>query len=456
MTAKHRKGKGSPKNEDNFLKPEVVESDARPGGSTHRHTLSLGLILVVVLGGLVGLWICFQQQQTLTELTDSLEALQLKVVQLQSSHAELRQSSDKLHASQSLETRLTALEDSCALAQKQVNMALATSEPSKVSDLSTQVLSLHAEMTARLAELEKTTVTSDELTEKSEEMEQVRVQVEGLTALSTELSRHVEALTVSQAEAEAKLEGGVGQVAALSATVEGQSAEALRVKEQLDSFQAQLEANALEVAGVRAALEEAHSQQRRQADSEEQIVAVRESLLQQKSEVQKFHVDVWAELEHIQRQILQLMAKPRAVPEPVKEPEEAEEEAVETVAEEAEVSAAAGNDKEEDDRVEAEEEEPEGEMEEESEVEPEKEEVPQEEVGEVEVGRAEVEETGGADSEEERADNEREDEEETLEVSVPEEENGTVQDAAAREDEDQGDEDSEPLEWNDDDDEEEH
>lgn len=162
------------------------------------------------------------------------------------------------HISENLETRLNALEASNALAQKQVGMALATAEQLRTSDLPAQVLSLHTEMKARLAEVQQATVSLEQLSQlqsmlkgKSEEFEGVRIQVEGLATLSAELSQKVEALTGSLGEAESKLEERFGQVSGLSATLDGQAAEVLRLKEQLDGHQAQLEAGTLEIATVR-------------------------------------------------------------------------------------------------------------------------------------------------------------------------------------------------------------
>lgn len=162
------------------------------------------------------------------------------------------------YISESLESRLNALEESHVLAQKQVGMALATAEQLKTSDLPAQVLSLHTEMKARLEEMQQATVSLEQLNQlqsqlkgKTEEFESVRIQVEHLATLSTELSQKVDVLTGNLGEAESKLEERVVRVAALSTSLGAHAAEVLEMKEQLDTYQAQLEASTLEMATVR-------------------------------------------------------------------------------------------------------------------------------------------------------------------------------------------------------------
>ena len=164
----------------------------------------------------------------------------------------------QLLSTDGFEHRLNTLEESYELAQKQIGMALAIAEQLKTSDLPTQVLSLHTEMKARLAEMQQATVSADQLTQlqvmlkgKSEEFEAVRLQVEGLARVSTEMAQSVEGLTGSLAEAESKLEEREGLVGTLSATLEDQTSELLGLKEQLAANQAQLEASTVEIASVK-------------------------------------------------------------------------------------------------------------------------------------------------------------------------------------------------------------
>lgn len=97
MTAKHRKGKGNHKHgEDNFFKSDATETEVRGGSSSSSAPHLVLLLAVVLIGGAAGAWFCLQQQQTLAQLTDSLTGMQVKMVKLQSSHEEVRQSSSKV------------------------------------------------------------------------------------------------------------------------------------------------------------------------------------------------------------------------------------------------------------------------------------------------------------------------------------------------------------------------
>ncbi|XP_062247045.1 putative golgin subfamily A member 6-like protein 3 isoform X2 [Platichthys flesus] len=316
MTAKHRKPKNNLKNEDNLIKNEVVETEARAGGSNYAGLLVLFLMIVAV--GAAGAWLCVQQHQTLTHLTDNITAMQMKIARLQSSNEEMRQSSDK-HISESVENRMIALEESYALAQKQVGMALATAEQLKTTELPAQVLSLHTEMKTRMAEMQQATVSLEQL-------EQLQTTVTGL-------SQTVDVLTGSLGAAESMLEKKEAQLTALGTALIEQAAELLKLNLEVDAQQAQLKASTQEVASVRELLENELSQQ---ASVEEQLSAVHESLQEQNSAAQSVHSELRAQLENIQaryknnikaERISLLALEAQTAAEPVEEVIEEEEEA---------------------------------------------------------------------------------------------------------------------------------
>uniref|UniRef100_A0A4W5M084 Uncharacterized protein n=1 Tax=Hucho hucho TaxID=62062 RepID=A0A4W5M084_9TELE len=339
MTAKHRGKKNKHNHEDfNNFNHESSEPEARGG---NQNMLLFILFLLIVIGGATSAWFCFQQHQSITYLADNLMGMQMKMVKLQSFQEEILQTNEKLLSTDGFEHRLNTLEESYELAQKQADMALAITEQLKTSDLPTQVLSLHTEMKARLAEMQQATVSTDQLTQlqamlkgKSEEFEAVRLQVEGLARVSTELAQSVEGLTGSLAEAESKLEERAGLVGTLSATLEGQTSELLGLKEQLAANQAQLEASTVDIASVKELMETGQSQRTQQASVEEQLVTVEQSPQEQNSVAHGLHSELRAQLEAVQKQVAQLEGGVQT-----DEPSEVEEETALAAAEEVEEAA---------------------------------------------------------------------------------------------------------------------
>lgn len=339
MTAKHRGKKNKHNHEDfNNFNHESSEPGARGG---NQYTLLFILFLLIVVGGATAAWFCFQQHQSITYLADNLMGMQMKMVKLQSFQEEILETNEKLLSTDGFENRLNTLEESYELAQKQVSMALAIAEQLKTSDLPTQVLSLHTEMKTRLAEMQQATVSADQLTQlqamlkgKSKEFEAVRLQVEGLARVSTEMAQSVEGLTRSLAEAESKLEGREGLVVTLSATLADQTSEFLELKEQLAANQAQLEASTVEIASVKELMEMRQSQRAQQASVEEQLVTVEQSPQKQNSAAHSLHSELHAQLEAGQKQVAQLEVGVQT-----DEPSEVEEETALAAAEEVEEAA---------------------------------------------------------------------------------------------------------------------
>nr|XP_057907524.1 putative uncharacterized protein DDB_G0271606 [Doryrhamphus excisus] len=312
MTAKHRKGKSNHKHEEDHLKSEVPESKVSAGGNSY--TVVFFLCLVVVLGGSIGAWFCYQQHQTLSHLTDTFMSLQMKVAKLQSQET-MRQTNDKVHVSDGLESRLNALEESYAQAQKQVDEALATTEQLKTSDLPAQVLSLHTEMKSRLADIQQTTVSLEQMSQlqavlqgkAEEEHEGVKIQMGGL-------SQQVQTLTGRLEEADAKLE----EVALLKDTLEKQAAQIIDLELQLESYLTQLDANTAEMVTLRELLP---NQRYQQADVEEKINAVRISIQDHNSAALSLHSELRAQLDRLQRRVIQLVDNDQAISEPEEQTE---------------------------------------------------------------------------------------------------------------------------------------
>ncbi|XP_061652175.1 uncharacterized protein LOC133488377 isoform X1 [Phyllopteryx taeniolatus] len=316
MTAKHRKGKSNHKHEEDQFKSEIPESEVRAGGNSY--TFALFLCLVVVFGGATGTWFCYQQHLTVTHLTDTLTSMQMKVVKLQASQETVRQTNEKVHFSDDVESRLNALEESYVLAHKQVDEALATTEQLKTLDLPAQVLSLHTEMKSRLAEIQQTTVFMEQLNQlqekhqgKAEEFEGVRLQVEGLVTSSADLSKQVQAVMGRLEKAEAMLD----DVATLRNILKKQTAHLMGLQVQLKSYQT-------EMATFRESLPIERSEQFQQADVEEQISAVRMSVREQNSATRSLHAELRAQLDNLQWQVTQLVGAVQSVSDPVQQAKE--------------------------------------------------------------------------------------------------------------------------------------
>ncbi|XP_061700135.1 myosin-8 isoform X1 [Syngnathoides biaculeatus] len=311
MTAKHRKGKGNHKHEEDHVKSDIPESEVRSGGNSH--AFALFLCLVVVFGGATGTWFCYQQHLTMTHLTESLTGMQMKVVKLQASQETARQTNDMVHFSTDVESRLNALEESYAMAQKQVDGALASTEHLKALDLPAQVLSLHTEVKSRLAEIQQSVASAADLTQlqaklqrEAEELEGVRLQVEGLVTSSADLSKQVQAAMGRVEKAEAVLD----DVDSLRHILKKQTAHLMGLQIELKSYQT-------EMAAFRESLETERSAQFQQADVEEQISAVRMSVQEQNSTTGNLHAELRAQLDNLQKQVSQIAGAGKSVPEPM-------------------------------------------------------------------------------------------------------------------------------------------
>ncbi|XP_061700144.1 uncharacterized protein zgc:66479 isoform X2 [Syngnathoides biaculeatus] len=281
MTAKHRKGKGNHKHEEDHVKSDIPESEVRSGGNSH--AFALFLCLVVVFGGATGTWFCYQQHLTMTHLTESLTGMQMKVVKLQASQETARQTNDMVHFSTDVESRLNALEESYAMAQKQVDGALASTEHLKALDLPAQVLSLHTEVKSRLAEIQQSVASAADLTQLQVQAAMGRVE---------------------------KAEAVLDDVDSLRHILKKQTAHLMGLQIELKSYQT-------EMAAFRESLETERSAQFQQADVEEQISAVRMSVQEQNSTTGNLHAELRAQLDNLQKQVSQIAGAGKSVPEPM-------------------------------------------------------------------------------------------------------------------------------------------
>lgn len=76
-----RKGKSNVKQEDEVplvLDPPVVKSKPR-----NHYVLMCFLLFIIVVGGPVLSWLCYQQQQSIDDLSETFTSMQMKFVKFQ-------------------------------------------------------------------------------------------------------------------------------------------------------------------------------------------------------------------------------------------------------------------------------------------------------------------------------------------------------------------------------------
>ncbi|KAJ8395361.1 hypothetical protein AAFF_G00033460 [Aldrovandia affinis] len=325
-TARHRKGKNNHKRvENNFINEDL---DPELGSGNH-YIPMLILLLMLLLGGIAAAWFCYEQQQTITQLTENLTGVQRNILHFQTFHEEMRKKNVELPIPEGFEERLHALEGAYAQAQTQVGMALSAAEQMKTSDLRAQMVSLHTEMMVRLSELELSTVSTEELNSlqnivegKSEEFQALKKNLSEMGSANTALAESVEGLSASLASAETKVGEQAALVDTLTSQLEGQFTELLGLKEALALHKAQLETSALDIATVKEVLEA--EQTKRSQKLGEQLSFVRRILEEQNRDSLSLHSSLRAQLEAIQDQVENAdeLFPPNLETAPVEQPEE--------------------------------------------------------------------------------------------------------------------------------------
>ncbi|XP_018615835.2 neurofilament medium polypeptide-like [Scleropages formosus] len=299
MTAKHRKGKSNHKHDENSLRHDVAEQEARGG---HGGALLFVLLLLVVVGGASGAWFCLQQHQSVTHLAESLASVQKNMVKLQTLQEETRNSNEKLFSTESIEQRLHALEAAHALTQRQAGVS--ATEQLKTSDLSAQVLALQGEMKARLAEVLKDTTVDKQLDDlqsairaSQEELEVARQELSALQASQSEQANSLARLSEVLATTESRLQQRDKQVEVMERQLEVQAVELLGLKRSLVRHETQLEANAQDIAHVKELLEAENT------TVKEQLSVVLQSLKEQSATSQNLQAELQAQMEAVQKQL---------------------------------------------------------------------------------------------------------------------------------------------------------
>ncbi|XP_030634074.1 FK506-binding protein 5 [Chanos chanos] len=295
-----RKGKNSPKQDDSFLllEPSVTESRG-----LSEYVLPCILFLLIVVGVSSAGWFCSQQQQTIDSLSETLSSMQLRITKFQQ---QLGIDNAQLSGAKGIEERLVALEEAYVQAQRQAEVAIATSEQVKGTDLKGQFWSIHSEMNTKLSELQQIAISTatlhDILKNKSEVIDAVRQSVSTILTTNSELALSIEGLTKTVTTTKSQLDEQIMAVDDLASQLEEQGMELSGLKESFIHHQETLATNTQEVMGIKELLET--EQTMRAQALEDQLQSVRRSLDEHHDHAQSLHSQLAAQLEAVHSQLV--------------------------------------------------------------------------------------------------------------------------------------------------------
>lgn len=154
-----------------------------------------------------------------------------------------------------MEERIFVLEEAQKQAQETAEVALATSEKLKNSDVYSQLLDLHGEMDIRLAEIQQVSLSVTTLQalvkNQSEEFEAVKESVGAGLSSNSALAENVAGLTSAVASACSRVDAQVASVEALNAQSEGRASELNELKELMHLQNVALSTHNQEVAAIK-------------------------------------------------------------------------------------------------------------------------------------------------------------------------------------------------------------
>ncbi|XP_033900378.3 cingulin-like [Acipenser ruthenus] len=359
MTARHRKGKSNHSHEDNSSSHSAVEPEPQGGGGGSHSGSVCVLFLLFVVGGSTAAWFCFQQHQTVTSLTDSVERLQSKLSQMENVGEQLREANEKLSSITDYEQRLSGLEETHILIEKRISKATVTMDHALTSDLPSKLSTLQAQIKTGLDELKEAAAPKEELRKiqdllellKTTELELLHRQLNGIMHTSSELRGNVDslsstvtgyrgrvggleesaithslaleevreeaakldktlqALAGSAVEMEAKLDRHAELLSALTSQLEEQGKEVLSLKESEANQREEMVKSEQELANVRKVVQVAQAQR---ASLDEELNSIRQELKDQSRQTQNRNTELGSSLEAAQARIDTLESLPQA------------------------------------------------------------------------------------------------------------------------------------------------
>ncbi|XP_073708300.1 uncharacterized protein [Garra rufa] len=296
-----RKGKSTNKQDDSLLLLETPS--VTPPRGFKEHAVPAIVFFIFVVGGSTAVWFCSQQQQTIDSLTETVNAMQLRITKFQQ---QLGMGNAQVTNVGVFEERLQALEDAYTQAQKKADVALATSEKIQSTDLLNQFWSLQSEMNARLSELQQESVSTATVNalvkNKTEETEALKQKLNSIITANSEVAVTISGLTDTVLVTKSRLDEQMSTIEGLTSELEEQRMEISSLKKSSTSNKKAVERNRQEVIDIKDLLK--MEQARISQVLEEQLMAVRTSLEDHQKSTYNIHSHLAAQLEIIQSQML--------------------------------------------------------------------------------------------------------------------------------------------------------
>ncbi|XP_039503072.1 centriolin isoform X2 [Pimephales promelas] len=296
-----RKGKSAIKQDDSLLLLETPS--VTPQRGFKEYAVPAIVIFIFAVGGSSVLWLSIQQQQTIDSLTETVNAMQLRITKFQQ---QLGMGNAQIANVGVFEERLQTLEKAYTQAQKKADVALATSEKIQSTDLQSQVWSLQSEMNGRLSELQQEFVSTAALNSvvknKTEEIETLKQRLNSILTANTDVAVTISGLTDTVLVTKSRLDQQMSTVEGLTSELEEQRMELKSLKEYFVRNKKALERNRQEVMDIKDLLE--MEQTRRSQALEEQLVAVRRNLEDHQRSTHSLHSHLASQLDIIQNQVV--------------------------------------------------------------------------------------------------------------------------------------------------------
>ncbi|KAF4079067.1 hypothetical protein AMELA_G00188840 [Ameiurus melas] len=295
-----RRGKSSSKQDDSWLPLEAQTGQS--SRSFNEYVIPGVLLLIIAIGGSGLGWICSDHEQSIKSLSERLASMQARITKLQQ---QLGPDNAQLAYVGGFEERLVTLEDAYAKAQRQVELALATSEQIKSKDLQSKVWSLQTEMNDKLAELQQNTISIAALNaiikNKSIEFEVVKQSVNAMSSVNAELAIQISGFSSMLSVTKLRLDEQISVVDGLMSQLEGQNREINEIKELFASNQESLVTNKQQIMDIKELLES--EQIKRTQNLEKQVRSLHKRMEDHQMNSESLHFHFATQLEALQIQV---------------------------------------------------------------------------------------------------------------------------------------------------------